>query len=219
MSMIIQAQAKRVLVPIAEGTEEMEAVITVDVLRRAGAAVTLASVSDSLLVTCSRGVKLVADALIKDVADDKWDLVALPGGMPGAEKLRDSEILENIVRTQANSGGLYAAICATPAGKVQGHLQVLSLLLLFTPLHSTLCFCPLVFLEAKGLMPGKRGTAHPAFSQELSDQSSVESRVVVDGNLTTSRGPGTAFEFALSLVSQLYGEEKAEEVAKPMVMK
>ena len=185
-------EPKRVLVPIAEGTEEMEAVITIDVLRRAGAAVTVASVSESLTVTCSRGVKLVADALIKDLKDDvKWDLVALPGGMPGAEKLRDSSILEDILRRQISSGGLYAAICATPA----------------------------VFFEAKGLMEGKKGTAHPAFSDKLSDQSLVAERVVVDGNLTTSRGPGTAFEFALSLVSQLYGEAKSAEVAKPMVMK
>lgn len=184
------ASSKQVLVPVGHGTEEMEAVIIVDVLRRAGASVSVASVEATKEVVCSRGVRIVADALIEDVKGQSWDLIACPGGMPGAEKLRDSSTLESIVRSQRDQNKLYAAICATPV----------------------------VFFQAKGLMEGKKGTAHPAFSDKLMDKSSAEERVVVDGNLTTSRGPGTAFEFALSLVSQLYGPEKASEVAKPMVM-
>lgn len=181
---------KKVLVPIADGSEEMEAVITIDVLRRAGAKVTVASVGSSLQVNCSRGVKIVADALIHDIEHESFDLIACPGGMPGAEHLRDSAPLERMTRTQRQQGKLVAAICATPA----------------------------VFLEAKGLMDGAKGTAHPAFVAKLRDQSCVEDRVVVDGSLTTSRGPGTSFEFALALVKQLYGEDKAKEVAGPMVM-
>ncbi|KAG2425524.1 hypothetical protein HYH02_015009 [Chlamydomonas schloesseri] len=184
------APEKTVLVPIGNGTEEMEAVIIIDVLRRAGAKVTVASVEDSPQVVCSRSVRLVADKLIGDCASHTYDLIALPGGMPGAERLRDCAVLEALVRAQRDSGRLYAAICATPY----------------------------VFLQAKGLLEGKVATAHPAFSDGLKDQSRAVDRVVVDGNLTTSRGPGTAFEFALSLVKQMYGEEKAKMVGGPMVM-
>ncbi|GLC39571.1 hypothetical protein PLESTM_000913200 [Pleodorina starrii] len=111
------------------------------------------------------------------------------GGMPGAERLRDSAVLESMVRAQKDSGRLYAAICATPY----------------------------VFFESKDLLAAKTATAHPAFS-DGAEGPEVLDRVVVDGNLTTSRGPGTAFEFALSLVKQLFGEEKARQVAGPMVM-
>lgn len=182
--------AKRVLVPIGHGSEEMEAVITIDVLRRAGAEVTVASVEPSLEVTCARNVRLVADALIDECASETWDLIALPGGMPGAERLRDSDLLIKLLKAQRNGERFLAAICATPA----------------------------VALEPKGFLAGSKATAHPAFSDRLSDTSAVDRRVVVDGKLTTSRGPGTAFEFALSLVGQLYGEEKMMEVARPMVM-
>lgn len=93
------AAAKRVLVPVGNGSEEMEAVITIDVLRRAGAEVVVASVEGSLEVVCSRGVRLVADALIgAAVRSGPYDLVALPGGMPGAERLRDSGPLRELVR-------------------------------------------------------------------------------------------------------------------------
>lgn len=178
------------LVPVANGSEEMEAVIIIDVLRRAGAHVTVASVESGLEVTCSRGVKLVADALIADAAHDTYDLIALPGGMPGAEHLRDCKTLQKMVGQQKDSGRLWAAICATPA----------------------------VFFEASGLLDGRPATAHPAFEDKLTNKSAVSQRVVVDGTLTTSRGPGTAFEFALSLVKQLYGADKAKSVAAPMVM-
>lgn len=112
------------------------------------------------------------------------------GGMPGAERLRDSPALMSLLHSQADSGKLYAAICATPA----------------------------VALEPNGFLKGKRATAHPAFSGQLSNQEAVNERVVVDGKLVTSRGPGTAFDFALALVKALYGEEKAREVAGPMVL-
>ncbi|KAF8062020.1 DJ1B [Scenedesmus sp. PABB004] len=191
-----EGAVKTVLVPVGNGSEEMEAVIVIDVLRRAGAHVVVASVEDSLEVTCSRGVRLVADALIGDAAAAAgaggagFDLIALPGGMPGAERLRDSAPLGALVAAQRDGGRRLAAICATPA----------------------------VFLEARGLLRGAAATAHPAFADRLSNQAAVEDRVVVDDLLTTSRGPGTAFEFALSLVEQLFGADKAAEVAGPMVM-
>ena len=164
--------------------------ITIDVLRRAGAEVTVASVEPSLEVTCSRQVKLVADALIDDCMSQKWDVIALPGGMPGAERLRDSEHVAKLIAEQRKANKLLAAICATPA----------------------------VALEPQGLLKGVKATCHPGFSNKLSDQSEVDRRVVVDGSVITSRGPGTAFEFALELVKQLYGDEVMKKVAGPMVM-
>ncbi|MGD8371758.1 MAG: DJ-1/PfpI family protein [Syntrophobacterales bacterium] len=181
--------SKKVLVPIADGTEEIEAVCIIDVLRRAGSSVTVASV-DELQVTASRGVKLVADKLITDCVDESYDLVVLPGGIPGAEHLRDSKELEEILRRQKQEQRLYGAICASPAVVLQHH----------------------------GLLEHRRATSHPSFVDQLENTDAVESRVVVDGGCITSRGPGTALEFALKLVALLYGEEKAEEVAAPMVM-
>lgn len=180
---------KKVLVPIGDGTEEIEAVAIIDVLRRAGAEVTVASV-DRLQVTASRGVRLVADRLISDCREEPYDLVALPGGMPGAEHLRDSGELEEILKRHAGEGRWYAAICASPA----------------------------VVLEHHGLLRGHRATCHPNFVDRLPNLDAIESRVVVDGRCITSRAPGTAIEFALKLVEVLYGEEKAKEVATPMVV-
>jgi 4-methyl-5(b-hydroxyethyl)-thiazole monophosphate biosynthesis len=180
---------KKVLVPIADGTEEIEAVCIIDVLRRAGAAVTVASTGE-LQVIASRRVKLVADKLIADCMDETYDLVVLPGGMPGATHLRDSKELVSILTQQKNQGRLYGAICAAPA----------------------------VVLQYYGLLGKRQATCHPGFVSHLENMDSVESRVVVDGNCVTSRGPGTALEFALKLVELLYDEEKAKEVADPMVI-
>lgn len=186
------ADAKRVLVPIANGSEEIEAVSIVDVLRRAGADVTVASVEATLLCKMSRGVLMQADVSISDVASQTFDLVALPGGMPGAERLRDSSTLRDLLTAHAVAGRPYAAMCAAPA-------------VVLTPL---------------GLLAGRAATAHPAFADKLPPACApaVAGRVVVDGPVTTSRGPGTALEFALALVAQLYGAQKAQETAGPMVM-
>lgn len=181
--------SKKVLVPIADGTEEIEAVCIIDVLRRAGGSVTVASV-DELQITASRGVKLVADKLIADCVNEIYDLVVLPGGMPGAEHLRDSQELAEILRRQQQEQRFYGAICASPA----------------------------VVLQYHGLLEQRLATVHPNFVHQLENTEAVESRVVVDGGCVTSRGPGTALEFALKLVELLYGKEKAKEVASPMVM-
>ena len=182
--------SRQVLVPIADGSEEIEAVCIIDVLRRAGASVTVASVG-GLQVTASRGVKLVADTLISECADKTFDLIALPGGMPGAEHLRDSRELTEMLKRQQKEGRLYGAICASPV----------------------------VVLLHHGLLKGKMATSHPGFSDSLENSDEVESRVVVDGNCVTSRGPGTAIEFALTLVEILFGDKKAVEVAKSMIVR
>ena len=182
--------SKKVLVPIADGIEEIEAVCIIDVLRRAGAEVTVASV-DKLQVTASRGVKLAADKLISQCAGETYDLIALPGGMPGAEHLRDCKELETMLKKQGKENRLFAGICASPA----------------------------VVLLHHGLLGQHRATCHPNFVEKLPNAEAVESRVVVDGNLVTSRGPGTALEFALTLVELLFGKDKAEQTAAPMLVK
>ena len=181
--------SKKVLVPIADGCEEIEAVTIIDILRRAGADVVVASV-DQLQVTASRAVKLVADRLISECAAGTYDLIALPGGMPGAEHLRDSKELVQMLKRQKEEGKLYAAICVSPAVVFQPH----------------------------GLLEGKKATCHPGRVDALENTEAVDFPVVVDGNCITSRGPGTAMEFSLKLVELLFGEQKMKEVRGPLVI-
>ena len=181
--------SKKVLVPIADGMEEIEAVCIIDVLRRAGAFVTVASV-DKLQVIAAQGVKLVADKLISDCTESVYDLIALPGGMPGAERLRDSKELELMLKRQQREGRLYAAICASPAVVLQHH----------------------------GLLGKRKATCYPSFAKQLDNTDAVTSRVVVDDKCITSQGPGTALEFAITLVELLYGKQKAQEVSGPMLI-
>ncbi len=180
--------SKNVLVPVADGTEEIEAVSTIDVLRRAGAGVTVASVN-ALQIKASRGVNLVADCLIGDCVDKSYDLIALPGGIPGAEHLRDSKDLLGILKNQKQAGRYIAAICAAPA----------------------------VILAHHGLIESEKVTCHPFFFHRLDPHDRVELPVVADGACITSRGAGTAVQFALKLVEILYGREKANEIAGAMV--
>lgn len=179
--------SKTALVPIADGTEEIEAVVIIDVLVRAGVEVTVASVMPQKQVICSRGVELTADCLIIECTEE-YDLIALPGGMPGAEHLRDSEILTSLLKKQAKIGKMYAAICAAPV----------------------------VILQHHGLLEGKKATCHAAFAEDLKDPSAVDERVVTDGNCTTSRGPGSAMEFAVALVEELFNPAKADELVAAM---
>jgi len=179
---------RQVLVPIADGTEELEAVTIIDVLRRAGARVTVASVG-ALQVTASRGVKIVADCLVADCIGQVYDLIVLPGGMPGAENLRDSKELEALLKGQRDQGRMYGAICASPA----------------------------VVLHTHGLLSRKRATCYPTFAGKMPEAAVTTGRVVVDGQVITSQGPGTALEFSLKLASLLFGEDKAKEVATAML--
>lgn len=179
---------KSVLVPIADGTEELEAVTIVDVLRRAEAQVTVASVG-SLQVTASRKVKLVADSLIEDCKSLTYDLIVLPGGLPGAEHLRDCATLIDMLKAQKQAGRLYAAICASPA----------------------------VALTPHGLLEDKQATCYPSFAETLPDSTQAAKRVVVDGNCITSQGPGTALEFSIELIRQLFDNDKARQVAEAML--
>lgn len=180
---------KRVLVPIADGSEEIEAVCIIDTLRRAGAEVTVASVG-KLQVTASRGVRMVADAKIGDCTGQTYDCIALPGGMPGAEHLRDSAELIEMLKKQKQAGRLYAAICASPA----------------------------VVLRPHGLIEKVKATCFPGLQNKLDPAYLSKERVVVDGNCVTSQGPATAIEFALRLVERLFGPATAKEVGNAMLV-
>lgn len=174
---------KRVLVPVAQGIEEMETITIVDVLRRAGAGVTVASV-DSLDIEAARGIRFHADCLIGDCLDTAYDLVVLPGGIPGAENLKNSETLEKLLTAQAKGGRYFGAICASPA----------------------------VVLHHHGLvMPGEC-TCHPGFTHMIDNGNVLNQAVVVAGNCITGQGAGTVLPFALKLVEILFSAETVRDV-------
>lgn len=175
---------KKVLVPVADGAEEIETMTIIDVLRRAEARVTIAGVS-SREITAAHGVRLSADKLITECADETYDMIALPGGMPGAENLRNSKVLTDLLVQQRDAGRWLAAICAAPA----------------------------VVLGSLGLLEGRHATCYPGFTAQLKGATVSDDRVVVDGPCITSKGPGSAMAFALALVTALFGEAKADEVA------
>lgn len=182
------------LVCLAPGTEEMEAVTTIDLLVRGGIRITTASVASSgeLTVTCSRGVKLVADAPLVEVADGDFDIIVLPGGLKGAECFRDSPLLVETVRQFHLSGRIVATICAA-AGTV---------------------------LVPHELFPIGNMTGYPGLKDSIPEDQWQDKRVVWDPrvNLLTSQGPGTAIDFGLKIIDLLVGREKAHEVSQQLVM-
>ncbi|MBP2849222.1 MULTISPECIES: protein deglycase YajL [Dickeya] len=183
-----------VLVCLAPGSEEIEAVTTIDLLVRAGIRVTTASVASdgNTEITCSRGVKLLADAPLVAVADHDFDAVVLPGGLQGAECFRDSPLLVERLRQTHQEGKIVAAICASPA----------------------------VVLEHHQLFPVGNMTGYPTLKEQISPEKWLEKRVVFDPrvNLLTSQGPGTSIDFALKLIDLLLGKSKAAEIAAQLVL-
>jgi len=173
---------KRVLVPLAEGFEELEAVTIIDVLRRAGVEVVIAALADNP-VTGSHGIALAADVPLDAVAEQDFDLIALPGGMPGAARLKSEPRIGRIIQRLHDAGRPVAAICAAP-----------------------------MVLEAAGVLAGRRATSYPGFLDDSDRVSVVDDPVVVDGGVITSRGPGTALDFALELVVQLLGPAVRQRV-------
>lgn len=178
------------LVPIADGSEEIETCCITDTLTRFGAEVTTASVMPGGRLACamSRGITVVADVGIDEAASQEWDMVALPGGMPGAEHLRDSAPLK-VLLTATKASGTVAAVCASPA----------------------------VVLSSHGLLPAGSTCYPAAVFRDVLDGPSDE-KVVVQGNVISSQGPGTSLLFALRLGEELFGKEKADQIAKEMLV-
>ncbi|GAY64261.1 hypothetical protein CUMW_232150, partial [Citrus unshiu] len=271
----MSSTSKKVLVPVANGSEPIEAVITIDVLRRSGADVTVASVEKQLRVDACHGVKIVADALVSDCRDAVFDLIALPksivkkqasagrlyccclcfhllvalgswGLLKGIEVQQDGKVVTSrgpghyhrsfavALVMRANHGDEYTIAEFNPiqwtfdnspqilvpiangseemeAGGLGGAQAFAKSEKLVNMLekqkesnrpYGAICASPALVLEPHGLLKGKKATAFPAMCNKLSDQSEIENRVVVDGNLITSRGPGTSMEFALAIVEK-----------------
>lgn len=180
----------RVLVPLAEGFEMIEALSVVDVFRRAAVQVDVAAVGSKLQVTSSHNVTVTADCMLADCAGNDYDLIVLPGGIPGAENLQKSDLLKEMLQKQRSSNKYYGAICASPA----------------------------VVLEHHGLLEGKKATCHPGFAAALKSQENTGERVVADGNCVTGRGAGVSIEFGLELLEVLMGADKRKEVEKGMAI-
>lgn len=177
----------RVLILIAEGCEEIEAVTVIDLLRRAGIEVVVAGLAEGA-VKASRGVVLIPDVALDEVVEQRFDMVVLPGGAGGAERLRADGRVHRLLHHQANVGRYIAAICAAPS-----------------------------VLAAAGLLKGRRATSFPGFLDRAEGvKYDAATAVVIDDKLVTSRGPGTALDFALCLIALLTDEHTAGEVETPL---
>lgn len=180
---------KKVLVPIANGSEEMEAVIIIDMLRRASIEVVVAGEGD--VVVCSRGIRIAPDVRIDDITeDDTFDAIVLPGGSQGVANFASNHSLELILAKHVASKRLVGALCAAP-----------------TVLHEF------------GLIPARAViTSHPSVADELTAYTYTLDRVATDGMLITSRGAGTAFEFSLALIRTLSNSNTAMHIATDIVL-
>jgi 4-methyl-5(b-hydroxyethyl)-thiazole monophosphate biosynthesis len=177
-----------VLVPLAEGVEEMEAVIIIDVFRRAGWRVDVVGLKKGV-VEASRGVKLVPDRMWEQVDPAAYEVIVLPGGNLGTMNLMEDERVLDALRVQHRAGKLIAAVCAAP-----------------------------LVLQKAGIIDQKRVTCHPLAAAQLTSANRVDARVVIDDNIVTSQGPGTTFAFALAIVELRDGRAKAVELARGMVL-
>ena len=182
---------KKVYVFLADGFEDVEALIPVDVWRRGGLDVTTVSVMGDYMVESAHGVRMMADVLVEDADVSDAELLFLPGGMPGASNLFAHKGVCKAVVDQFTAGRKVAAICASPA----------------------------VVLAPLGILGGKRAPCYPGFEQALAKAEYTSDLVTVDGNVTTGEGPAAAFPFAYELLSQLVNKQTADQIAEGMRFK
>ncbi len=184
---------KSALVLVADGSEEIEAVTVVDILRRAHVKVTVAAVGPSAEITCSRGVRLVADCRLPEVErpGEAFEAICLPGGLRAAETFRQAEAVQQVLQAgEAGGKAVLAAMCASTTA-----------------------------LRAAEVGRGRRVTSYPAVCDQLQDfYCYQEDPVVTDGKLVTSRGPGTAMAWALAIVRALVGESAMQQVADGLIL-
>ena len=175
----------KVLLAIADGTEEIEAITALDLLRRAGAEVTVAAAQKS--VTLSHGLLVTAEKTLEEAAKENYDLIVLPGGLPGAYNLRDDQFLDTLLRRQVEAKKLVGAICAAPA----------------------------FILAEKGFLKNFSATCYPGCEEGYSEVNwQTDTPVICDRNFITGRGPGAAYPFALALIEALYGKETKKSLAR-----
>ena len=177
----------KVLVPLTQGCEEIEAVTVINILRRAGIEVVSAGLDD-LPVLASRGVMLLPDTTLDTALQQSFDMIVLPGGQPGTDNLNADKRIIALLQQMAQQGKYVAAICAAPA-----------------------------VLASAGLLDGKQATSFPETLDDFPKVLQQAAAVVVDGKLITSRGPGTAMDFALTLVELLAGKAKRKQVEAGLV--
>ena len=184
---------KKVYVFLADGFEDVEALIPIDVLRRGGVDVTTVSITDFPLVQSAHGVNVEADIMFEQGEFDDADLIFLPDGMPGATNLFEHKGVCKTVVDQHMAGKKVAAICASPA----------------------------VVLAPLGILEGKKATRYPGFESVLAENDATYTGdlFTVDGNVTTGEGPAAAFPFAYELLSQLVNKQTADQIAEGMRFK
>ncbi len=173
---------KSVLVPLANGFEEIEAVTIVDILRRAGVSVTTSGL-EKRNVKGSHGIPILADSVLTEEINKEWDMIVLPGGVPGAPNLAENKALLDLLKKASESEKYTAAVCAAPYA-----------------------------LDQAGILEGKRVTIHPAWANKIVDGNYQGTRIMVDGKVITGQACGSAMEFAFQLVEILLGQKKVREV-------
>ncbi len=178
-----------VLVFLAQGFEEIEALAPVDLLRRANVDVRTVGVGGKEIAG-SHGIVVKADMTDKEIADEMPEMIVLPGGMPGTLNLEASEAVRNMILKCAENNCYIAAICAAPS--ILGHM---------------------------GLLKGKKAVCFPGYEKDLIGADVQMSKVCVDGNIVTARGAGAAIDFALELIGCLKGEAVADKIGKAIVYK
>ena len=177
----------KVLVPLAEGFEETEAITVIDILRRAGIDTVTAALSKNP-VTGSHQIPVIADKLLDE--NEEFNAIALPGGMPGSNNLRDDPRIINLVKKINASGGLTAALCAAP-----------------------------IVLSKAEVLKGKNYTCYPGFEGQITGGIFTDKNVVVDGNIITGKGAGHAVQFGLAIVAFLKGEVAAKSTSVGLTLK
>lgn len=178
----------KVYIFFADGLEEIEGLTVVDMMRRVGIDISIVSMNDTLKVTGSHKITMEADLLLKDVDASTGDMFVLPGGLPGTTYLAQNKTLAEILNAAAADGKYVAAICAAPS-----------------------------VLGGLGLLRGKKATCYPGFEDKLMGAHCQTDNVVVDQNIITSRGMGTAIEFAARLISLLKDENTAKDLKRSIM--
>jgi 4-methyl-5(b-hydroxyethyl)-thiazole monophosphate biosynthesis len=181
---------KNVIVLLAEGFEEVETITPITYLRRAGINVITASITENQTVKGARGISMITDTSLAKSADEEWDAVIIPGGLPGATNLAACEKTGAFLKKMSAKEKLVCAICASPA----------------------------VVLAPLGLLAGKRFTCYPGMEETVKDAVWTDDRVVTDGSIITSRAAGTSGEFSIAIIRELLGEDTAKKIADAVLL-